>query len=60
MRDVVVEGYDGADEIEGSVDGIGEVVAEVVVSCRGGGANTIVFGEVGGVELFLLELISMR
>lgn len=60
LRDVVVVGDDGADEIERGVDGVGEVVAEVIVSCGGGGADAIVFGEVGGVELFLLELISMR
>ena len=60
LRDVVVVGDDRADEVERGVDGVGEVVAEVVVFCRGGGADAIVFGEVGGVELFLLELISMR
>lgn len=60
LRYVVVEGYDGTDEVEGGVDGIGKVVAEVVVSCGSGGADAIVFREVGGVELFLLELISMR
>lgn len=60
LRNIVVVGYDGADKVKRGVDGIGEVIAEVVVSCRGGGADAIVFREVGGVELFLLELISMR
>lgn len=60
MRYVVVESYNGANEVEGGVDGVGEVVAEAVISRGGGGADTVVFREVGGVELFLLELISMR
>lgn len=58
MRDVVVKGDDWANEIERGVDGVSEVVAEVVVSCGGRGADAIIFREVGGVELFLLELIS--
>lgn len=58
MGDVVVEGYDGAGEVEGCVDGVGNVVAEgEMLGCCGDG-DAVSLGEVGGVELFLLMSIS--
>jgi len=58
LRDVVVEGEDWTGEVERGVNGVGEVVAEVVVCSCGGSTDTVVFGEVGRVELFLLRTIS--
>ena len=58
LSDVVVEGEDGAGEVEGRVDGVGEVGAEGEGVGRGGEGNAVAFGERGGVELFLLGDIS--
>jgi hypothetical protein len=58
LGDEVVEGDDGAREVERRVDGVGEVVAEVEVVSRGGGGDAVALREVGGVELFLLASVS--
>lgn len=58
LGDVVVEGYDGAGEVEGGVDGVADVVAEGVVFWGGGNGDSIALGEVGRVELLLLGGIS--
>lgn len=58
LGDVVVEGEDGAGEVEGRVEDVSEVVAEGVVLVVGGGCDAVAFGEGGEVELFLFVLIS--
>ncbi|KAJ8112196.1 hypothetical protein OPT61_g5387 [Boeremia exigua] len=59
LGDVVVEGEDGAGEVEGRVHGVGEVVAEGEVVGLGGDGDAVALGEVGGVELLLLDVISL-
>lgn len=58
LGDVVVKGEDGAGEVKGRVQGVGEVVAEGVVGGFGGDGDAVALGEVGRVELFLLWLVS--
>ena len=59
LGDVVVECQDGAGEVEGRVEGVGEVVAEGEVGWFGGDGDAIALGEIGRVELFLLDVISL-
>ena len=58
LRDVVVEGEDGAGEVEGRVESVGEVGAEGVDGGFGGDRDAITFGKGGRVELFLLGGVS--
>ena len=58
LRYVVVKGEDGAGEVEGRVECVGEVGGEVVCGWRGGDGDAGVFGESSWVELFLLGGIS--
>ena len=61
MGDVVVEGEDGADEVEGRVEDVGEVVTEgVVVRVVGAEGDAVAFGVGGWGEIFLLKWISLR
>ena len=59
LENVVVEGEDGPDEVEGRVEDVGEVVAEgVVVGVVGAEGDAVAFGVGGRGEVFLLEWIS--
>jgi hypothetical protein len=58
LRDVIVEGEDWACEIERRVHGVGEVVEEGEIVRFGGDGDAVTLGEVRGVELFLLDVIS--
>lgn len=46
LGDVVVEGEDWAGDVEGGVDGVCEVVAEIVVVCVCGDGDTISFRQI--------------
>lgn len=56
--DEVVEVEDGTDEVEGGVEGVGEVIGEG--ESAGGGAEfgAFFFGVLGWGEVFLLERVS--
>jgi hypothetical protein len=58
LGDVVVECEDRAGKVERCVEGVGDVVAEGIVVSLGGGADTVAFGEVGRIKLFLLGRLS--
>jgi hypothetical protein len=58
LGDVVVEGEDGAGEVEGRVEGVGEVVGEGEVGWGRRGVDAFALGEAGGVDIFLLERVS--
>jgi hypothetical protein len=58
LSDVIVKSNDGPGKVERRVHGIGEVVTECIVSRFGGYSNSIPLGEIGRVELFLLDVIS--
>jgi hypothetical protein len=58
LSDVVIESNDGPSEVERRVHGIGEVVAERIISRFSGYSDSVPLGEIGRVELFLLDVIS--
>lgn len=59
LRSPVVEGEDGTGEVERRVHGVSEIVAEGEVLGFRRDGHAVALGEVGGVELFLLEVISL-
>lgn len=54
LRDVVVERHDGARQVQRGVDGVGHVVAEVVVPRVRRDGDTFALGKLGWVRLLLL------
>jgi hypothetical protein len=59
LRHKVVECDNRACEVQGRVRCVGEVVAEAEVFCFGGDCDTVTFRQVRGIELFLLDVISL-
>lgn len=59
LVNVVVEGQNRAGQVQGRVQSVGEVVAEVVQPRRRGESHTVTFREVGRIKLFLLYFISI-
>lgn len=59
LRDVVVEGQDWAGEVEGGVEDVGEVVAEIEVFWFWWCVDSLALGEVGRIDVFLLKCVSM-
>jgi hypothetical protein len=57
---VVVEGYDGAGEIERRVQSVGEVIPKGVVRGFGGDGDAVALGEIRGIELFVVGVISVK
>ena len=60
LGDVIVEGEDGAREVERGVESVGKVVAEAVLVRFGGYVDSISFRQGGGVQLLLLDNVSSR
>jgi hypothetical protein len=58
LSDVVIECNDRSSEVEGRVHGIGEIVAESIITRLGRYGDAVPLGKVGGVKLFLLDVIS--
>ena len=56
MGDIVVKGKDRSSDIQWRIDSIRHEIAECVCALWCRGADTVVLGEVGGVEVFLLGI----
>ena len=60
LRHVIVECDDWACEVQGRIHSVCEVIAKTEVFSFCGDGDAVALGEVGGIKLFLLDVISLQ